>query len=54
MNHWWCNGCQSPCDDGGMLNGKWYCVECFDKIYENAVANIVKENDANDSSNVSE
>jgi len=54
MYHWWCNGCQCPCDDGGLLNGKWYCIECLDKMCENADSIKGKEKDVNDSSNVSE
>lgn len=30
-NHWWCEYCNSPCDDGGILDGKWACISCIDR-----------------------
>lgn len=33
-NHWWCEYCNCPCDDGGIVNGKWACISCIEKMEE--------------------
>ena len=54
MFYHWCNYCHCPCDDGGIVNGKWYCIGCLDIVYKDNDSIKGKENVANDSSNVSE
>ena len=33
-NHWWCEYCNCPCDDGGYVDGKWACIACIDRMEE--------------------